>query len=493
MSPSATLVAGTDRYALGEREPVVVPAGVVILELDGVPAPNAVRLDGRRPKIGWNPSTLRATLAVDLTRETGFHEAVVGSAAFLFGTEDAKLRTDGMVKLLDYLGAQSLSWSGAMYFSGSERVLRDLRLDRAWLERAGEEIVMVASAIADRPWTVRRSRHSRLDRGVPDVGATLRLLRQRPDFLEELDGGPVHFEHPDGAVATYAPREMVVRRREQSLDTPGNRRATALVEGAAALARVVEARAPKDVRSQMEELVERLDSLLRKLPFRELRRHRAHGEPSAAPVAEERFDPRYAAAWELHRELYAERHWDPMREVMPEWAYSGFADAIYQRFCGQLLADHLGLRATADLPGEGAGPHFVGERFDLYLDVTPPHPVIRDWRDDSERKARLRPDLVLHERATGRVALMDAKYRGTGHRASSDSLAEVQLYLQAYSRKRVGVLFPPGGGLGEERWRVHRVSDGTFAIYEMPFLPETRMAIFLAEEIDPTIELLLAE
>lgn len=268
---------------------------------------------------------------------------------------------------------------------------------------------------------------------------------------------------------------------------------TALLEGASALAKTIKVRAPEDTGSEMAELAERFDHLLRKPPFEDLRGHALHRRLAAAPVGEERFDPRYAAAWELYFELYAERHWDPQREVMSEWAYGGFADAIYQRFCGQLLADHLRLRATTEPPGEGGGPHFVGDRFDLYLDVTPPRSVICDWRDDSERRASLRPDLILYERDTGRVALMDAKYRNSGHRASSDSLTEVQLYLQAYSRRRVGVLFPPSQSPAVDELHVNQVSDGTFAIYEMPFLPESRMAKFLTEQIDPTIELLLAE
>jgi hypothetical protein len=492
MPPSATLVVGSDRYVLGESEPVIVPAALVILELDDVIAPSAVRLDGRRPKIGWNTSTKHATLTADLTRETGFHELTVGPRRFLFGTEDAKLRTDGIISLLDYLGAQGLAWNGAMYFSGSDQVLRDPRLDLAWLVQVGEAIISIGTAIADRPWTSRRRSRTRLDRGVPDIGRTMRLLRQKPDLLEEQDGGPVRYTHPDGTIAAYTPREVVVRRQAKTFDTPGNRRATALLEGTSALARAVGIRAPEAVQPELFDLAERLDSLLRRPPFESLHGQAAWRPLVVGPIEEERVDSRYAAAWQLYFELYAERHWDPRRELMPEWAYGGYADAIYQRFCGQLVADHLGLRPMSEPPGEGYGPHFVGARFDLYLDITPPRSVIRDWRDDSGRRASLRPDLVLHERDTGRVALMDAKYRCSGRRATADSLTDVQLYLQAYSRQKVGVLFPPSKDAGEDIWNVHLVSDGSFSIYEIPFLPEPQMATFLREAVDPVIEELLA-
>ena len=493
MPPSATLVAGKDRHALTEDDPAILPAGMVILELEGVLAPESVRLDGRRPRVSWDAATRRAVVAADLTRETGFHELAVGPSRFLFGAEDAKLRNEGMIALLDYLGARGLDWGGAMHFSDSRQVLRDLRLDYIWLARVGEGIISVGSAVADRPWTSRRARRSRLGRGVPHVGATMRLLRERPDLLEEHPRGPIRVERPDGTAAAYAPREIVVRSRERSCDTPGNRRVTALLEGASALARVIEARAPSTIRSEVAEFADRIERLLRRPPFATLRRRPLRRSLPESQVGEERFDPRYATAWTLYRELHAERHWDPCREIMPEWAYGGHADAIYQRFCGQLLADHLGLRPTGALPGEGGGPHFVGDRFDLYLDVTPPRAVIRDWRDDSERRAGLRPDLVLHERESGRVALMDAKYRNSGARASADSLSDVQLYLQSYSRRSVGVLFPPSTDTGVDVWRVRRVSDGRFSIFEMPFLPEPRMAGFLSDQIGPTLERLLAD
>lgn len=492
MPPRATLVSGEDRHALSESDPAIVPAGMAILELDGVLAPESVRLDGRRPRIGWDATKRRATVAADLTRDTGFHELVVGPSRFLFGTEDGKLRNEGMVALLDYLGARGLDWSGAMYFSGTRQMVRDLRLDYIWLARVGEEIVSVGSAVADRPWTAPRARRSRLDRGVPHVGATMRLLRERPDLLEEHERGPIRLERPDGTLAAYAPREVVVRGRERSCDTPGNRRVTGLLADAAALARAIGSRAPTTIRSEMADFAGRLERLLGRPPFADLRQRPLRRPLPVAQVGEERFDPRYAAAWKLHRELHVDRHWDPRREIMPEWAYGGHADAIYQRFCGQLLADHLGLRPTAEAPGEGSGPHFAGERFDLYLDVTPPRSVIRDWRDDSERRAGLRPDLVLHERDSGRAALMDAKYRNRRGRASADSLTDVQLYLQAYSRRSVGVLFPPATNAGGDIWKVHRVSDGRFTILEMPFLPEPQMADFLAEQIGPALESLLA-
>jgi hypothetical protein len=437
----------------------------------------------------WNPARQQAVLSLDLKRDTGFHELIAGPASFMFGTEDAKLRIDGVVKLLDYLGSSGLAWSGTMFFSGTDQVLRDPRLDRAWLERRGNEIVRLLAAIAERPSRLTRITRRRADHGIPDVAATMRLLRERRDLLEEMDGGPIQFEHA-GTKRTYAPREVIAREHKIMFDTAGNRLAISLLDGTLALAKATRSQEPKKARKELSALIAQLERLLLRHPFRGLRNRRSH--QSADPLTTEEWrDPRYASVHVLHDELCNDRHWTPQRQVMPERSYASFADAIYQRFCAQLLADHLDLLPTDDLPGQGKGPHFVGTRFALYVDVKPPPSVIRDWRGDSDRKTKLRPDLVLHALSTGQVAVLDVKYRAEGMRATGDSLSEVQLYMQAYSQKRVAVIFPPSLGEDERRWKVHEVTDGTFCIYEVPFLPEPQMADFLGTNVDRVLEQLL--
>jgi hypothetical protein len=486
------LLAGGVRYPLLDSEPVIVRAGNVLVELEDVPARTAVRIDGRSPQMTWNQARQQAVLSLDLKRDTGFHELIAGSATFLFGTEDAKLRIDGVVKLLDYLGSNGLAWSGTMFFSGTDQVLRDPRLDRAWLERRGNEIVRTIAAIAERPSRLARRTRRRADHGMPDVAATMRLLRERRDLLEEMDSGPIRFEHA-GAERAYAPREVIVREHKIMFDTAGNRLATALLDGTLALAKATRAQEPKKARKELSALIAQLERLRLRHPFRSLRNRRSHLQQADQIAAGEWRDPRYASVYALHDELFNERHWSPQRQVMPERSYASFADAIYQRFCAQLLADHLDLLPTDDLPGHGKGPHFIGTRFELYVDVKPPSSVIRDWREDSDRKTKRRPDLVLHEPSTGRVAVLDVKYRARGMRATRDSLSEVQLYMQAYSQKQVAVIFPPGMGEDEQRWRVREVTDGTFCIYEVPFLPEPQMADFLGTNVDRVLERLLED
>jgi hypothetical protein len=486
----ATLIAGGERHPLQHDQPVLVGAGPVVIVVEGATA--AIRLDGRPVQAAWDASSGTATIAVDLARDTGFHELIVAAnRAYLFGTEDAKLRIDGVRSMLDYLEAAGLAWSGTMFFSGTDQVLRDPRLDRAWIERTLPELLDVARRIAQRPATMRGSRRVRADHGVPDLAATMALLRARGrDLLEEHPTGPIQVAGPDGE-SRWAPREVIVRRRTKATDTVGNRRATALLTDVRALIVTTAGQIPdQDIARALRDHLAEIDEVVRLEPFRTLRRRHAHRGLPRLARAEERTDPRYGLTFGLWRELRQERHWDPSRAVMPERAYAGYADRIYQRFCAILLADALGLEPNPRTAGTGI-PAFTSSRFDLYVDTKPPSSVLSDWRDRTERPSSLRPDLVLHERASGRVAVLDSKYRRdkrSGLRASGDSLSEVQLYLQAYGRNEVGVLYPPR----EPYWEINDVTDGQQRIVEIPFRPEAAMAEFLDAHALPTIEGLLA-
>src|SRR3954449_3989600 len=136
LSPDAPayVVAGAARHQLGES-PVIVPAGTVVLEIGDVPGPDSVRLDGRIIASAYDASARRATVALDLNRHTSYHLLQVAPARrYYFGTDDAKLRIDGVVEMLGYLRDHGLAWRGGLFFSGSGRTLRDPRLDLAWLD-----------------------------------------------------------------------------------------------------------------------------------------------------------------------------------------------------------------------------------------------------------------------------------------------------------------------------------------------------------------------
>jgi hypothetical protein len=108
------------------------------------------------------------------------------------------------------------------------------------------------------------------------------------------------------------------------------------------------------------------------------------------------------------------------------------------------MAREYGLRQTSPVLG-ASQPAFSGEVFDLYYDTFPPEAVLKSWRWHSDRPDLSRPDLLLYERETGRVAVMDAKYRiSSDGRASEDSRKEVSSYMALYGLEAVSILFPGG-------------------------------------------------
>jgi hypothetical protein len=494
MPPEAALIAGGERLPLACDSSTTVPAGTLIVEVTGVPETAEIRLDGQRVSSSYEATAGRASFAHNLQRATGAHELRVDETVFLFETEDAKLKIDGMLRLLEYLREHGLSWNGTMFFSGRSEVLRDPRLDWQWLQRTAPETLKLTAAIIKDPASARTSRQRRATHGVPAIGATFRLLRQRPDLLEEIEGGPIVAQNALGEDVAYAPHEIIVRERRRVLDTPGNRRATALLEGTRQLAiRLVGANPGKEIVAELEHIAEQASARLHHEPFRSLLRRRAYTRLARRLGVEERIDHRYRRVLALHEELFDDRHWDPQREVLPERAYAGLADQIFQRFCAHLLADHLGL-ALAPQGLRGNGPHFESDEWRVWVDVAPPNHILLDWRDSSERPARLRPDIVVLHRPSGRVALLDAKYRATGARATLDSLSEVQLYLQAYGRATVGVLFPPvvGSAAALSVAKVHDALHDKYTIFAIPFLPDARTADLLASDaMSRTLEALL--
>jgi hypothetical protein len=462
---------------------VELPAGSLLIEASGLTDPTTVRLDGRHLELALDESSGRGVAAVDLARATGYHELALGpQRRYLFATSDAKLRLEGVVEMLSYLREEGLAWSGAMFFSGTDLVVRDRRLDKAWLESHGPSIVDLARRIAERPAELRGSRRRRRSHGVPDIGATMRLLRRQPGLLERHAAGPVAFRGEK-----WAPRELVVRERTRLFDTPGNRRTTALVDSAAALADSVLGALPPVERTHFGELRSELHGCLGLEPFRSLHRARAHRRRGVQRGPEELADERYGQVAALLEELERERSWSPQQAVASDRAYALYADQIYQRFVSIVLAEALGLKRLGDLLGPG--PHFqAGDRF-LYVDAKPPQTVLRDWRDNTDRRAALRPDLVLFDRATGKAAVLDAKYRQDGDRASNSSLAEVQLYLQAYGLSQVAVVFPPHSP--HAPWAPAEVAAEGFRIFELPVRPSSGLATYLAAEVVPRIEAML--
>lgn len=121
----------------------------------------------------------------------------------------------------------------------------------------------------------------------------------------------------------------------------------------------------------------------------------------------------------------------------------------------------------------------------MWVDSTPPAEILSNWRDETSTPAALRPDLMLQRHADHRIALLDAKYRSAGQRATPDSLAEVQLYLQSFGCRKVGVVYPP---TTKPPWTTHVISNEHFTITELPLRPSPELSDHVAVQLRPAID-----
>lgn len=486
MSPPADAyaVAGNVRSALSGTDPVILPSGPIVLDIRDVTDSGAVRLDGRPLLVALAADTRAATAAINLDRATGYHQLQVGpERRYVFGTNDAKLRIAGVVEMLSYLrehaNSLGLGWNGTVQFSGTGQVLRDVRLDVAWLEQHVDEIASIARSVSNRPFVVSRKRLERAREGVPNVAATARLMRRQRELMERHPQGPVEF---DGE--RWAPREFLRDRREQTTDTPGNRTLTRLLVAVLELARTCQASAPPDLRPELATHVAIIAAAVRMEPFATIRRVRGHLRIGIRPSTEERVDSRYRRSRRLLQVLLRERHWDPTNQVTEEWAFASLADQVYQAFAAIVLARAFGLSAAADLGKRG--PHFSSDHYEMWVDSVPPSDVLHNWRDETSTPSALRPDIVLRRKADDQVAILDAKYRSNGQRATSGSLTEIQLYLQAFGCRQVCVLYPPI--TGSPPWQPEIITNGLFSLSELPLRPLVDLDQYVLDVLRPVVE-----
>jgi hypothetical protein len=92
----------------------------------------------------------------------------------------------------------------------------------------------------------------------------------------------------------------------------------------------------------------------------------------------------------------------------------------------------------------------------------------------------------LRRKSDDQVAILDAKYRSTGMRATPDSLSEVQLYLQAFGAREVSVLYPQANTGIAPQPRV--ITNDLFGITELPLGPMDDLGSYIAEVLRPAIQ-----
>lgn len=427
---------GAREWELGSV-PKTIPATQVVLAIRGS-ARKTATLDGRPVRFAGGAV---GVLAVDLTRSTGFHRLDVGADTFWFATEDAKLRLAGIESMLAEMATLGTGWGGQALFSDGTG-LRDPHVVYGWLDQwADRSLTAVESVLAGpKSRTIQNRKLSRRGgAGVP-TPPTLRLLRSSPtQYLSERD---------DGLIAVgdraYDPLRVVVRHRTTTVQTVANVRAVSVLGWITRLTtEVVDSHPSSAVVTRCRLWANRAATLAGRPLARKLL---AAASPSGIArhprQAEELAHPPYRDTYDAFTDIGRLFGWSAAIRPLTRYSYVEQSDRIYQAYTATRLAKSLGLQQTDAVLGSSPLA-FTSAVYDLYYDTTSPPHVLRSWRADSLRPDDSRPDLLLHERATGRVAVLDAKYRqAKDGGASEDSRKEVTAYLGLYGLPAVSILYP---------------------------------------------------
>lgn len=436
VNPGVRVIAGPQEWVLGPV-PVTLPAQAIILAVSGTHA-RTVLLDGRKTRL----SSATGLVAVDLARSTGYHRLVVDGTVFWFGTDDAKLGLAGVEAMLAHLRTLGTGWTGQALFSDGTGI-RDAHVLYGWLDQWADLALAAVDAVLTSPRSVAATTRALSRRGGPAVllVPTLRLLRSAPQryLSENRAAGQIPVGH-----TAYDPLRVVVRRRTTTLNTVANRRAVGILHRLATLSReVLDSQPDTAIRVRCRLWLNKAQTLQRRPLAQTLRVHAAVG--SAPRQSEEATDAPYRMTYASAHDLRRSFGWSASMTPLPRFSYVDRADSIYQAFVASCLAHVLGLSQPGTVLRSGQPtPAFTGPRFDLYYDTTCPPTVLRSWRASSPRPDDSRPDLLLHERATGRVALLDAKYRVArdGRAASEDSRKDVTAYLGLYGLHAITIAYP---------------------------------------------------
>ncbi len=486
MSSRVTAICRGERISLlpvGSVPVATVPAEYLVVEVEGEQLASYVTLDQRKVPLAVAKDRRRGTFVVDAFRSVGYHALSVGPEEFLFCTEDAKLRLDGVLRLLAAIEDAGLSWSSQIIFSDGSSV-RHPKVDFAWLVDQLPGVLSAAVEIVDRP--LLRTEGKR-ETGAPCGGRVLNapsrhLFRSRSSSVLDLS--------PNGCLelggARYHPRLVVRSKLIRGLDSIPNRRLKRVLHQCRGLvyATLTSSNASRDAQRQLENLLQRLDDILQ---------HPSLGSITCqdhfvdTPTPEEQIDDRYVTIFRAWHDLQEVLSWNPSREVTPRHAYVGYADQIYQAFVIVMLAKALRAGAVQRSLQSGlAGPSFRSDAFELYYDTEPPKPAFKNWRSGSNRPTMMRPDITIIHRPSGSGLLLDAKYRvEKSGRLPSSAIEEGQVYLQSFGRQAIGICYP-----GPQP-SISLIEGGGYTIAELAIAPFNGLSEFLEEKVCPQLESLM--
>jgi hypothetical protein len=388
---------------------------------------------------------------IDLTNQVGFHRIRVVSdgkeASFDFGTSTAKATWIEIQQMAEVCASNYLGYRKQFTYvsrTGEARKVIIPQIVFAWFRDRILEIERLISEIAQRPATELRPviKTSLRAKGV-SIPATIKLLHEHPSLLEQRNDGPI-------LVSDVAYWPSVVRVRDNNRLPARDEHSqiasflSALVMGVDFLRHSVDG----SLYSQLDNWRARLVVLREASVLRPYKLSRVNQNLfSSVPTAIQRVDSRYRRIRDLAIEYQSdigstEPSKDSIRgNVKDAWE-------IYQTFIAHVIGNSLGLNYVSqnqDMRFRAAdGASMINGPVRMYFDQKLPRSLMTSWRDESQRPANERPDVVLTDPSQNQVLVLDAKFKTdrTRTRADSADLFEMQGYLNSFGINSGGIVFP---------------------------------------------------
>ncbi|MEV0902497.1 hypothetical protein [Actinoplanes sp. NPDC049802] len=438
--------------------PKIVRAQELVLSVTGHDSRSIV-IDGISRRLSSGSTGL---IPMDLKRSTGYHRIQIGQSVFWFATEDSKLQLAGVSAMLRELGELGTGWTGQVMFSDGSG-FRNPHVIYGWLDQWADSALDAIESVLAAPRSDTETTNVLSRRGGSSVRAvpTLRYLRSDPrHHLTARNGGLISIGDEE-----YDPTRVVVRKRRLTVHTVPNRRAVGLLDQLAGAVDEAMGASARDGQAVARCRLWRLR--INTLQARPLARTLRDGPRvlAAERQAVELNDRRYQGVYETAKDFRRRFGWSATGDAQRRYSYVQSADRIYQAYAASRLAAELDLQQVS--PVLGATPlAFSGAEFDIYYDALCPPSVLRSWRRTSIHPDTSRPDVLLVERASGRIAILDAKYRlGPDGFASEDSRKDVSAYMALYGLSTVSILYPGTDTTGRT------ITGNSRAILEVPVIP----------------------
>lgn len=452
-----------------------------------------IRAQGRPPvwfddvlqRALWIGDGTTGLVQLDLTNQIGYHQIVVGDGPARlihdFRTDSTKATWEQVQAMAGQLARHALTFRRQFLYSmpdGRRASVAVPEIEFGWLRERVDEIVRLVLSIDKRPAMISESRTETSFRGGRvSIPRTLAFLRENPNMLEASDDGPIVIGEK-----RYWPSAVKAIKRERRTAPQEHQQIAAFLRTLIDACRRLEPTVPHDQRRVISGWLGSLDTARR---ARIVREHDQAGAANAlTPVATriQQVDARYKTLRALHFEYlrdFSSADYDEQAirtNIKDVWE-------IFQAYTAHLIGLALGLSYLSESRGlrdrDRSGRSMASDDIDLYYDILPPVHVLPSWRAASERPADERPDITLHHRTRGLVAIIDAKFRKdrVSDRALNEDLFVLQSYLQSFRIGRGGIAFP------SSRREFLSVAGGGYELLEIPISAE--------ESIDSSAEMLI--